>query len=50
MTIPTSVATDGLELRVGPPVLTPALLEKLHRELAAEGKILMLDEMAAYAA
>lgn len=46
LAIPTGVAADGLELRVGPPLLTTELLEKLHREAAAEGKILFLDEMS----
>lgn len=48
--LPATIPTDGLELRVGPPVLTSELLEKLQREARAEGKILFLDEMTAYVA
>lgn len=45
MAIPAPVSTEGLELRVGPPILTPKLLERLQREAREEGKILFLDEM-----
>lgn len=43
--LPATIPTEGLELRVGPPVLTAELLEKLQREARAEGKILFLEEM-----